>query len=85
MSDHAAVTEEHRKLATQVTDLLGLPAMVGNRLPLLQLLADFERDARVKEAETINQAYYDCATEDGMLSFDSWILSRIEQLKRGQI
>lgn len=75
MSDHAAVKEEHRELLIKVIAAIDCNAYGDAR----QLLADFARDARVKEAEWCLALIRSHEEE-----YLSKLQQRIAQLKRGE-
>lgn len=90
MSNHAAVKEEHRKLYRSLLT-------EGDPEWRIQLLADFERDARVKEAEHWHfqeVGRHDCAYYIELAKkqsiYPAWDrgladCERIEKLKRGEL
>ena len=73
MSEHAAVKDEHRKLMDMID-------CTYFRAEKIQLLADFARDERLKEAEW----WSDPKRQNGPATLYSNEQERIEQLKRGE-
>lgn len=70
MSEHAVVKEAHRKFTERL-----IFASMSSYAKAAQLLADFERDARLKEAQL-----WEPLVETGQFRNE-----RIEQLKRGEL
>lgn len=94
MSEHAAVKPEHRGLIERLEESI---VQCENFEGAAQLLADFERDARVKEAEYwhfLDAGKHDCAhvikVAHEQSIYPSWHrgiadCEHIAQLKRGAL
>lgn len=87
MSDHAAVKDEHRKESEMFLRRLALfrsDCGMVIAAPLAQLLADFARKERLKEAEWwvrfVGPQEMMTFADDGVTPKE-----RVEQLKRGEL
>lgn len=93
-SDHAAVKDEHRKLAAGFFASISAETLIEGQVEnlLAQWFADFARDSRLKEAEWRTNHWPPLGALISVASLQRWIAERgienterIEQLKRGQI